>query len=386
MITIIGFNLRGWLFAATVLTGLSFGPHASAQQIGRAYLVDLNSRTATDLGTLGGNYSAASAINDAGQVVGYSEAGSEDRWHAFITGPDGVGMRDLGKLGGNLAFNDLLSINDAGQVAGYSDTAEGNLQAFITGPNGTGMRNLGTLGGDGSVALAINNAGQVAGFAATVEDNNPHAFITGPDGMGMRDLGTLGGWGSYALGINDAGQVVGRSVTEEFFDHAFIATLTLSGPRMRDLGTLARDSSANGINEAGQAVGVSFTDEGLPHAFITGADGMGMTDLGTLGGNISHANGINDAGQVVGASSTAEGLGHAFITGADGVGMTDLNSLVHLPDGWVLTDATGINNAGQVIAAAIPEPENYALLLAGLALIAAVVRPKKDTGALPAPS
>jgi hypothetical protein len=45
--------------------------------------------------------------------------------------------------------------------------------------------------------------------------------------------------------------------------------------------------------------------------------------------------------------------------------MTDLNSLVHLPDGWVLTDARGINDAGQVIAAAIPEPESYALLLAG---------------------
>jgi hypothetical protein len=54
-----------------------------------------------------------------------------------------------------------------------------------------------------------------------------------------------------------------------------------------------------------------------------------------------------------------------------------------LPAGWVLTEARGINDAGQVIAAAIPEPESYALLLAGLALVGAMTWKKKHAGSLP---
>lgn len=107
-----------------------------------------------------------------------------------------------------------------------------------------------------------------------------------------------------------------------------------------------------------------------------------MRDLGALGGTSSEAHGINEAGQVIGSSLTAQNVWRAFITGPEGEGMTDLNSPVHLSEGDVLTAAMGINNEGQVIVLAIPEPEIYALMLAGLGLIGFMVRRKKEENLL----
>ncbi len=191
-------TLRNLILAAVLTIG--FASTVLAQE--RAVFVDLNSKEATALGTLGGYFSLAYGINDAGQAVGRSYTAANREHHAFITGPDGTGMADLGTLGGVHSF--AYAINDVGQVVGQSGTGSGLVHAFMTGPDGEGMTDLGTLGGY-SLAYGINDAGQVVGWSTTAAMGPAHAFITGPDGTDMTDLGTLAGDFSAASGINDAG-------------------------------------------------------------------------------------------------------------------------------------------------------------------------------------
>ena len=66
-----GFKVRGFILAVAFSAGLGFGTSASAQ-VTHSYLVDLNSKTVTDIGTLGGANSGARGINEAGQVAGCS--------------------------------------------------------------------------------------------------------------------------------------------------------------------------------------------------------------------------------------------------------------------------------------------------------------------------
>lgn len=372
------YKIRNFALAVTLSAGLGFVSPASSQVV--SYLIDPNSGKVTQLGSLGGGNTQPYGINDSGRVVGVSRT-NEGFELGFITGPDGVGITVLDTADGS-----VTGINDAGQVVGWSQSGAFG-HAFITGPNGRGMIALGTEAGY-SRATGINNAGQVVGFlGAFPVESSTNAFLTGPNGEGMTFL-DAGNDDSRAAAVNDAGQVVG--VRGLFYtpvgpDVPSVAFITgPAGKGMTDLGTLGgSDSYATGINDAGRVVGWSFTagvdGPTYQHAFITGPDGKGMTDLGALGGSHSFAYGINDAGQVVGSFETAGGGTHAFITGPDGRGMVDLNSLVNLPDGVILTDARDINNLGQVIAIGIiPEPASYALMLSGLALVGFMVRGKKQ--------
>jgi probable HAF family extracellular repeat protein len=349
----------GLMLVAALFAGPGFIPHAAAQE--RAYFIDLNTRTATELGSLGGGHTLPRALNDAGQVVGASSITSGGASHAFITGPNGKGMRDLGTLGGS--YSHAVDINDAGQVVGYNNSSTGASHAFITAANGMNMQNLFTLSKAGSSADGINDAGQVVGSFA--EHNGfpegEHAFITGPNGEGMMDIAGVG-WGFIRpSSINATGQVAGSAGDPP--DRPFITGE--NGVGIRDIAGLPNHpyvAHATAINDAGRVAGGYLTDANVPRSYVTGPDGVGITELATLGGDWNFALGINNAGQVVGDSDIlGGGASHAFITGPNGEGMTDLNSLVDLPDG------VGV----------IPEPETYAMFLAGLVLIGFMSRPKR---------
>ncbi|MFL5459888.1 MAG: hypothetical protein ACJ8AY_04330, partial [Gemmatimonadales bacterium] len=163
---------------------------------------------ATSLGNPGG-CCIANAINSAGDIVGHSFLSGRAR--AFLWS-NGV-MSDLGSLGGT--YSEAMALNAKRQVVGRSFTATGTQHAFLW-EKGV-IIDLGTLGGTSSIAYGINTAGQVVGYS-TLATGAWHAFLW--QSGTMTDLGTLGGCCSSAAGINSAGQVVGYSVVDNKF-HAF---------------------------------------------------------------------------------------------------------------------------------------------------------------------
>mgnify|MGYP003592728695 CR=1 FL=1 len=304
------------------------------------------------------------AVNDTGQIVGYAFNDSDKSRHAFITGSGGVGLTDLGTLGGTESY--ASGINNVGQVTGAFRTADEEWHAFITGPNGAGMTDLGNLGGYAVVPSAINNSGQVVGVVETGLGSS--GFMTGANGQGITYLGSL----IYAEGINDSGQVAGTFLTPESWFRAFITGP--NGEGMIDLGTLGGlESFANALNNSGQVIGQSNTFSGRIHGFVTGSNGEGMTDLSNLN--------IFNQGELIGITNSADIVGSSFIY-SQGV-VHDFSLLPPVvAAGWTGLSAIDVSNNGQIVGfgvineqfetfllSPIPEPEVYAMLVAGLGLI-----------------
>jgi probable HAF family extracellular repeat protein len=338
-----------------------------------------------DLGTLGGTFGYAGAINNRDWADGAATLPGDTAQHAVLWRS---GRKiNIGTFGGPNSGVFGKGLNERGQVVGAAETSmpdplDQDFCGFGTGlicapliwQQGV-MTQLPTLGGYNGIIYDINNRGIAAGQAQSgtldqtcdfsVQQTKPVLWVNGQ----IHELPTIAGdTGGSAYEINDHGQAVGATGNCQVGEQdifALHAVLWANGT-VTDLGNLGgmMNNSAFDINNHGQVVGTSdLPGDTTGHAFLW-ENGV-MTDLGTLGSDLaSGTGGINDKGQIVGQScDVTEGNCRAFLW-QNGV-MKDLNTLIPHNSPLFLAAAFDINAEGQIAGIAfVPSSQELHAFLA----------------------
>jgi probable HAF family extracellular repeat protein len=335
------------------------------------------------------NCSNASSVNANGEIAGTSEIDELDplaqpfivkEGHAVLWKNDKV--EDLGTLGGNQSG--ATGINNRGQVVGGALNAipdpvsmfyfligglsDGTQQRAFLWQKGV-MQDLGTLGGPDAFAEFVNERGQVAGFSYTDSTLNSttgipvHPFLW--ENGRMADLGSLGGTlaglGSANMinGLNNRGEVIGLSTLPG--DPGCLSSGCLqdvflwNGERMIDLSTTTVGGSpilAFAINDPGEIVGAAAFPNAPFDAFLwrKGAS----IDLGHLNDCASLAFGINSHDQVVGGTFSCVDSSHTRAFLWENGTMIDLNALIPEDADLQVVEAVAINDRGEIAGNGVP--------------------------------
>jgi uncharacterized membrane protein len=385
-----GFEPIFTLGTAINKAGTIVGAVSRGAEDGGAVRWDASGTAATELGKPSGFFGgAALAINDAGIIVGEAE-----RYASTDPPSDFLGMRalrwdpsstitELGHLGSHAdgwAYSSATAINNAGTIIGASnkitrfDTDLGR-RAVRWNAGATAPTELGNLGTRADAyayteAVAINDAGTIAGNAEKYDAAGNvvgsravrwDASVTAATELG--DLGPQpggGAGGAVAWAINDAGTIMGEA-----------GKWDATG---RYLGTVA----------------VRWD------ALDTAAKELGNLGITTFGESNCFVRAMNDAGTAVGGCNPPDAIvpgdwRAVYFRAEDGAAI-DLNTLIDPASGWLLERALGISDTGWIVGmglfdadgpegqaaelrhylihvpatAVVPEPESLALCVSSL--------------------
>jgi uncharacterized membrane protein len=328
--------------------------------------------TVQPLGNIPGGVAAAVyGVNEADEAVGASGEGtSACPYECAVVWHDGTPT--VLKTQANMA-SAATAINNAGQVAGYMFPNRGGLFTAVVWSNGTPTLLPGPPQYEDSLANAINDAGQVVGQVFGSDSGFYEAAVW--NGLTPMVLGVVPGCtAGVALGINGNGLIVGAlgcgkdSVAEPAVWHGTTATLlpipikpTIGGPGGKafagnDLGLVVGSSNNAGGNNTPTAFNATAWDNGV------------VTDLGPFPAKegSSSATAVNKQGIIVGKSTWVlqELITHAALWSPIGSAPQDLNDLIGTAAAEVtLTEATGINNHCTIVANGYSETGGYEAFL-----------------------
>lgn len=281
------------------------------------------------------------AINNSGQIIASDPTGT-------VTGTRG-GSFVYSNGQTTTVPGSASAINDHGQVVGYTGNATTgppgsdpfNPRAYLYDVATKTIQYMTATGASPTEALAVNNASQATGalitaIHATSADGHPFLYSNGK----MIDLGTLGGTSGTGLAINAQGDVVGSSDTATYSQpHAFLYSKGI----MKDLGVLpgGRSSEATSINNLGQVVG-SSDGSSIGSSGVLFSNGE-LKNLNSLinpnsGWNIILADKINNRGQILAIGDSSKGSDFLLLT-PDGLprpGDAVYPTIVPEPSSWML--------------------------------------------------
>jgi uncharacterized membrane protein len=295
----------------------------------------------------GATLAAATALNNAGLVVGYREIGAVVRPTLWA----GTTPYDLGTPAGE--GGEAHGIGDSGVVVGMvgsSAPADGFVAALWY----RGVRHLLRSPDPANpypftVAVALNRQGTIIGNHHTLatDDDRPVVWRRGVPRF-LPALLSI----AFANDINDAGYVVGSSDYPGGILRQRAVLWTPEG-RIRALDGLGGlDSRAYGINNKGKIVGVADrAPDGASQPVLWYRGRVTVLPTRSSVGGIARA--INEHDQVVGFQGAGLATSYRAVTWF-GTAAYQLDTLLDDESrGIVINDAQDINDKGQIIATTI---------------------------------